>query len=71
MSESFAELVQREREKRERCWNPNLRWQVVQHTIGWVADQATVRRNTKQACLENQRRLLAAIAEYQQRQMGE
>ena len=66
MNESFNELVKREQAKRERNWKPQLRWKVLQETIDWAAAQNTMRRNTKQACLANQQRLLAAIARYQQ-----
>jgi hypothetical protein len=66
MNASFSELVAREAAKRERNWDPKLRWQVLQETITWAESQATVRRNTKEACLANQRRLLEQIEAWQQ-----
>jgi hypothetical protein len=62
MNESFDELVLDERTKRERNWDPKVRWQVIQDTIAWASSQASVRRNTKEACLANQARLLAEFA---------
>ena len=64
----FSELMQRESAKRERNWDPKVRWKVVQDTITWAEAQSTVRRNTPAACLANQRRLLATLAEYRTRQ---
>jgi hypothetical protein len=67
----WTELIRREAEKRERNWNPQTRWKVIQDTITWIESQSTMRRNTPAACLANQRRLLAAFAEYQaQRQQS-
>ena len=54
----FRELIEREEAKRERNWDPALRWKVIQDTITWAEQQATVRRNTPAACLAKQRRLL-------------
>ena len=64
MIEPLSELIQREEAKRDRNWNAQARWRVIQETIAWAEAQSTVRRNTRQACLANQRRLLAEIAEY-------
>ncbi len=54
--ESFAELKAREERKRERCWDPVRRWQVIQETITWAEAQAAVPRNSRQKCLELQRK---------------
>jgi hypothetical protein len=62
MIESFSELVGREQAKRERNWEAKQRWRVIQDTITWAESQPTVRRNTKEACLANQQRLLEQIA---------
>jgi hypothetical protein len=64
MTQTLTELVEREAAKRERNWDPKLRWKVLQETITWVESQATVRRNTPAACLANQQRLLAQFAQY-------
>ena len=50
------DLKTREECKRERMWDPRLRWQVLQQTITWSEAQPTVRRNTRGRCLELQRR---------------
>jgi len=47
-----VELICREEEKREACWDPAERWRVFQETITWMESQATVRRNTPQRCIE-------------------
>lgn len=65
MTPTLIELVEREAAKRERNWDPKLRWKVLQETITWVEAQATVRRNTPAACLANQQRLLAQLARFQ------
>lgn len=61
MSDSQSELVAAEEAKRERNWNPRLRWQVIQDTITWAEAQRTVRRNTPTGCLAEQRRKLAEL----------
>jgi len=57
-----AEEKKREEEKRERCWNPVEREQVLFRTIDWADQQQPLSRNTKEACLKNQARLLATFA---------
>jgi len=68
MTQTQGELMREEAAKRDRNWDPKLRWQVIQETITWVDAQATVRRNTKEFCLANQQRLLAALAAYRSKQ---
>ncbi len=60
MNEPPADLVAAEEAKRERNWDPRVRWQVIQDTITWAESQRTVRRNTPAACLAKQQRKLAA-----------
>lgn len=55
------ELVRRETDKRERCWNSGDRWRVIEQTIAWVDSQQAVPRNSRQACLANQARLLQRL----------
>jgi hypothetical protein len=50
-------LKQLEEQKRERCWNPQARWRVIQQMIDWVDSQQATSRNTKQACLARQAKL--------------
>jgi hypothetical protein len=58
----FSALLKAEEEKRERNWDPAQRWQVIQATIAWAEQQATVRRNTREACLREQRRKLQMLS---------
>jgi hypothetical protein len=58
-NESLSEQKAREEAKRERNWDPNQRWKVVEETLAWCEAQATVRRNTPEACLAEQNRKLA------------
>jgi hypothetical protein len=47
--------------KRERCADPKIRWQVLQETIAWVDSQQRVPRNSRQACLAKQAKLIAGL----------
>jgi hypothetical protein len=58
----FAELLQREEQKRWRHWDASERWQMILQTITWAERQATVQCNTPAACLREQRRKLAQLA---------
>lgn len=66
MTDLLSDLKQAEEAKRERNWDPALRWKVIQDTINWAEQQATVRRNTPAACLAEQQRKLRALAKQQQ-----
>lgn len=55
----MAEMLRQEEEKRRRHWDAADRWRVIEQTIRWAEGQATVRRNTPEACLREQRRKLA------------
>ena len=59
MMQTLSELIEAEEAKRWRNWDPKQRWQALQAMIAWAESQVTARRNTKEACLANQRRLLA------------
>lgn len=52
----IGELLEREHRKRERNWDPALRWKVIQDTITWA--EAQIGRNTPLACKEKERRIL-------------
>lgn len=54
---------EREEAKRERNWDPTLRWRAIQETITWAEAQLPLPRNSKQACLREQARKLAALAD--------
>jgi len=60
MNDDFTELKFREERKREAAWDAAERWRVLQETITWAEAQATVRRNSRQRCLELQRQKLSA-----------
>jgi hypothetical protein len=62
MSDSLQELMEREQAKRDRNWDPAVRRQAYLNTLAWAESQATVLRNTKEACLAHQQRLLAQLA---------
>ena len=55
-------LKEAEEARRERHWDPAVRWRVLQETIAWAEAQATVRRNSKAARLAEQRKKLARLA---------
>ena len=55
------EVVFEER-KREACWDPAVRWRVLQETISWVDSQQPMPRNSPRGCQEAQARLLAQLA---------
>ncbi|MEN6405482.1 MAG: hypothetical protein ABFC77_03320 [Thermoguttaceae bacterium] len=56
-------LKQYEEQKREAHWDPVQRWRAIQDMIAWADAQATVRRNTRQRCLELQREKIASLDE--------
>ncbi len=51
-----ALLKQSEELKREKCWDPQQQWQVLQETIAWVDSQQAVPRNSPAGCLAEERR---------------
>ena len=51
-----GEVKRREELKRERAWDPALRWKVLQETITW-AEMQGAGRNTPKAALAAQDRL--------------
>jgi len=55
------DLKTREERKRDRCWDPGERWRVIEQTIAWVDSQQRMPRNSRQACLANQARLLRRL----------
>ena len=58
---TMHEWMENESAKRLRNWDPAVRWQVLQQTITWAEQQATVRRNTPAACLREQQRKLSQM----------
>ena len=50
------DLKRFEEQKREAHWDPAERWRIIQEFIAWADSQATGGRNTKERCLELQRK---------------
>ena len=48
-------LKQQEELKRDRHIDPRARWRLIQELITWGDAQPTVRRNTRERCLDEQR----------------
>jgi len=59
-----SDQIRAEEEKRERHWDPGVRWRILQETIAWAADQSSVKRNSIEARLAEQNRKLAWFTEY-------
>jgi hypothetical protein len=59
-----SDQIRAEEEKRERHWEPGVRWRILQETIAWAADQSSVKRNSIEARLTEQNRKLAWFTEY-------
>ena len=51
-----------EASRRDRNWDPEERWQVILRTLEWAEAQLPVKRNSREACLEHQRRHVAATS---------
>ena len=58
---NIDDLKQEEEAKRDRNWDPRQRWKALQDMIAWAEAQATVRRNTREACLREQAKKLRQI----------
>jgi len=54
-------LKEAEEAKRDRNWDARQRWKALQDMIAWAESQATVRRNTRAACLREQMRKLRQL----------
>jgi len=63
VANELADLAAGEHARRERAWSPAERWKALQETIRWAEAQPTARRNTPQACLERERKLLQALGD--------
>jgi hypothetical protein len=61
---AFSSLVKKEERRRDACWAPADRWRAIQETIAWADAQQKIPRNSKAACLEHQRRLLAVSSSH-------
>lgn len=60
---TMRDWIGSESAKRLRNWDQAERWQVLQQTITWAEQQATVRRNTPTACLLAQQQKLSQMRE--------
>jgi hypothetical protein len=61
---NFSELKAEEEAKRERNWNPALRYEAFQRAIEWVDQQQSPPRASKEGCLLAQARLLSLYEEH-------
>jgi len=50
-----------EEAKRNRRLDPQIHWRMLQQAAAWLDSQQPVPRNSRQGCLANQARLLAAM----------
>jgi len=57
---TISKLKKKEELKRERNWDPRKRWKAIQETISWAETLAAVPRNSREACLRKQARLLGS-----------
>jgi hypothetical protein len=55
-------LIHLEERKRDRTWNAQERWRLIQEAMTWAEAQSTVRRNIPRNRLEEQARKLAFMA---------
>ena len=58
---NISTLKKKEEIKRERNWDPQERWKVIQATITWAESQTAFPRNSRHACLRKQACLLRAL----------
>ena len=61
MNDKFSQLVAAEEAKRNRHISPRKKWELFQQLLIWTESQPTGQRNTKEACLREQERLLAGL----------
>jgi hypothetical protein len=54
----FTELLRREEAKRAKMQTPAEQWQATLDALNWAESQLPVPRNSKEACLAAQRRIL-------------
>lgn len=70
MNDEFSDLVAAEEAKRNRHISPRQKWEMLQQLLIWTESQATGQRNTKEACLREQERLLAGLKAYRATQQS-
>ena len=58
---TFQRIKQAQESLREKHWDPQEQWRVIQETITWAESQKTVERNTPRYCLQKQAKLLMAL----------
>jgi len=67
MNSDFSKLVADEEAKRDRHVSLQQKREMFQQLLDWTQTQPTGKRNTKEACLREQARQLAALEEYRTR----
>lgn len=60
-ADNLAAVIAAEEAKRNRHLSAAQRFALIEQTIAWAEAQSTVQRNTKEACLREQARLLAQL----------
>jgi hypothetical protein len=58
--EEFSKLLRSEEDKRNRMWDPAERRRMIQELIDWADAQKPVLRNSKEGCLNAQRKILGS-----------
>jgi hypothetical protein len=59
--EEFASLHRREKAKRDAKTDTPEYWQTLWENLNWAESQLPIPRNSKEACLAKQRKLLAGM----------
>ena len=57
------DFKRREEQRRERHWDPAMKWKVIQETITWAEAQSSFHKNSIRARLKEQAAKLAAQKE--------
>lgn len=70
MNDEFSELVAAEEAKRSRHISPLQKWEMLQQFLIWSESQATGQRNSKEACLREQERLLVELEKWRTSQQS-
>ncbi len=70
MNDDFSQLVAAEEAKRNRNISPWQKWVMFQELLVWTESQPTGQRNTKEACLREQKRQLAELEAWQANQQS-
>jgi hypothetical protein len=59
--EEFSDLIRREEAKRAAMTDTPEHWRILWENLNWAESQLPIPRNSKEACLAKQRKLLGMI----------